>query len=331
VSDTQPAANAAPFVLGVIGDSGSGKSTVCNAVRALIGPESVADLRLDDYLKLTRAERRAAGLTSLNPAVHDFELMHAHLQLLRAGRGVRIRRYEHANGTFGATRAVEPRDIVLVRGLLGFPTDNLREAYDLGVFLHPEPELLFRWKLRRDVRSRGYTHAEVLNYIARHLLDSKEFVLPQAERADVVVRYELPAWDSADSELQATLVLRRAAADALPALLPSLERFGAAIVREQNEDEVVLRLQPGLTREEVQGWAAEAFPATPDFEAVGRHKADDGEVRYHPQLAFVEVLIACLAQEMRRRAPRRRERSAFLRLPEQLDAPATSEAGDAGA
>ena len=45
--------------------------------------------------------------------------------------------------------------------------------------------------------SRGYTEAEVLKYIAHHLLDSKQYVLPQAERADVVVRYEIPDWDAA--------------------------------------------------------------------------------------------------------------------------------------
>ena len=43
----------------------------------------------------------------------------------------------------------------------GFPTDELQDLYDLSVFLQPEPELLFRWKLRRDVQSRGYTEADL--------------------------------------------------------------------------------------------------------------------------------------------------------------------------
>jgi phosphoribulokinase len=117
-----------PFVLGIIGDSGSGKSMISNAVRHLLGDDKVADLKLDDYLRFTRAERRERGLTSLDPKVHDFELMHAHLRLLRAGRSVRVRSYEHADGTFGGTRTIVPREVVLVRGLLGFPSDELRQA-----------------------------------------------------------------------------------------------------------------------------------------------------------------------------------------------------------
>jgi phosphoribulokinase len=166
--------------------------------------------------------------------------------------------------------------------------------------LHPEPELLFRWKLRRDVRSRGYREAEVLNYIARHLLDSKEFVLPQAERADLVVRYELPNWNATDSEMLTTLILRRTAAEALSSALASLDRFGDATTLERQGDDVVLRLHGHLSRSEVDAWATERFPATYDPEEIGCFVADDGETHSHAQLAFVEVLIARLSQKMRR-------------------------------
>jgi phosphoribulokinase len=304
------APDTSPFVLGIIGDSGSGKSVVCDAVRHLLGPDSVANVRLDDYLRLTRAERKSKGLSSLNPSVHDFEMMHSHLRLLRAGRSIKVRSYEHADGTFGPMRTIEPREVVLVRGLLGFPTEELRQAYDLGVFLEPEPELLFRWKLRRDVRSRGYKETEVLNYIARHLLDSKEFVLPQAQRADLVVRYRLPSWDAPDSELTTTLVLRRTAADALQNSLASLERFRGAITLDQQDDSVVLVLHQDLSRSEVDAWAAERFPSTYSPDVIGCFEPDEGELRTHAQLAFVEVLIARLTQKLRRVEAGLREPSA---------------------
>jgi len=292
-----------PFVLGIIGDSGSGKSVVSDAVRTLIGADRVTDLKLDDYMRYTRAERKAKSLTALSPAVHDFELMHSHLQLLRGGRSVRMRSYEHSDGSFGSMRTIEPSDVVLVRGLLGFPTEELRRAYDLGVFLSPEPELLFRWKLRRDVRSRGYRETEVLNYIARHLLDSKEFVLPQAERADLVVRYELPEWDAPDEQLRTTMVLRRTAAEALSNALASLHRFGSATTIEHDGDTVLLRLGPDLPRDEVDAWARERFPETYQPDRIGQIQTDDDETRFHAQLAFVELLIARLTQKLRRVVP----------------------------
>src|SRR5690606_34716362 len=145
----------------------------------LLGPERVTELRLDDYHRYTREERAGRGLTALNPAVHNLALMDEHLRLLRQGRPIRNRSYNHSDGSFGPIRTIEPREIVVVRGLLGMPTDELQSLYHLSVFLEPEPDLLFRWKLRRDVQSRGYTEAEVLKNIVQHLLDSKEFVLPQ--------------------------------------------------------------------------------------------------------------------------------------------------------
>jgi uridine kinase len=286
-----------PFVLGIAGDSGSGKSVVADAVRVLMGPERVTDVRLDDYHRFTRAERAEQGLSALNPAVHDLELMREHLELLRGGRSVRVRSYEHTNGTFGPVRTIEPRDIILVRGLLGFPTDELRAAYDLAVFLEPEPDLLFRWKLRRDVRSRGYSEAEVLKQIAQHLVDAKEFILPQTERADLVVRYTIPEWEAPDTAIGASLHLRRRAAEALQNALSSLDRFGPTARVSPTEDGVVLELNADLPDDEVQRWAAERFP-TFDPDRVGITEDDSGGRHFLAPLAFVQVLVARLCQKL---------------------------------
>jgi energy-coupling factor transporter ATP-binding protein EcfA2 len=100
-----------PFVLAIVGDSGSGKSTLADSVTALLGRERVTDVLLDDYHRFTREERAAREATALNPIVHNFPLIQEHLQLLRQGRPIRNRSYEHANGTFGAIRTIEPREI----------------------------------------------------------------------------------------------------------------------------------------------------------------------------------------------------------------------------
>jgi uridine kinase len=290
-----------PFVLGIMGDSGSGKSTVASGVAALIGPERVSTLELDDYHKHTRAERLELGVTALNPSVHNFSLMQEHLQLLGRGRPVRNRRYDHSDGSFGALRTVEANEVVLVRGLLGFPSDELRSAYDLAVFLQPEPELLFRWKLRRDVKTRGYTEAEVLKRIARHLLDSKEYVLPQAERADLVVRYEIPEWDAPDSEVQATITLRRGAAEAVRCN-GIAHRFGDQVGFSETEQGLQLAVSAGLDEALVDDWARERFPDTFAAGTLGAFMDEDGNDSRLVPLAFAQVLIADLTQKLRRKA-----------------------------
>lgn len=292
-----------PFVLGIIGDSGSGKTTVARGVRQLIGEARVTPLELDDYLRLTRAERLDEGVTSLHPRVHDLALMQEHLMLLRRGRPVRHRRYDHSDGTFGPVRVVAPGEVVLVRGLLGFPTPSLRAAYDLAVFLVPEAELLFRWKLRRDVKTRGYSEADVLKYIARHLLDSKEYILPQAEQADLVVRYEVPEWDAPDSQVHAVLTLRRAAAAALRDN-GGLSHLSTGVEVEAGDDETTVRVAPSLPTGELERWARGLFPETFDAEQLGQYTDDAGETVRSPVLGFTEVFIAYLTQKMRRTGER---------------------------
>ncbi|HEX6913282.1 MAG TPA: hypothetical protein VF142_22950 [Longimicrobium sp.] len=291
-----------PFVLGIIGDSGSGKSTVSRGVRELIGPGRVSTLELDDYHRYSRAERQELQLTALNPMVHNLSLMQEHLQLLRRGRPVRTRSYDHTDGTFGPLHTLEPEEVVLVRGLLGFPTEELRACYDLTVFLYPEPDLLFRWKLRRDTKSRGYSEADVLKSIARHLLDSKMYVLPQADRADLVVRYEVPDWEAPDTDVRTSLILRRAAAQAVRR--DGIHgRFGEHVRMEDQDggdDGLVIRIGSALPAEQVDAWGAERFPETWDGARSGLYQDEEGgEGRLVP-LAFTQVLIADLTQKLRR-------------------------------
>jgi uridine kinase len=286
-----------PFLLGIVGDSGSGKNTVADAVAELIGRDRVSDLRLDDYHRYSREERAELGLTALNPLVHNFALMQEHLLMLRSGRTVRNRSYDHADGTFGPIRQMEPKDVVLVRGLLGYPNEAIRDLYHLTVFLHPEPDLLFRWKLRRDVLSRGYREAEVLKSIASHLLDSKEFVTPQSERADVVVRYELPDWEAPDNEVSTAITLRRQAAEV--AREHRLFDAFAGVRQRDGGAEVQLHLDNSISGEEVARAGRDLFPSTFRDDLAGRYVDEKGEPRNRPTLALVEILIAHLAGLMR--------------------------------
>ena len=297
MSDDSPGVPLRPFILGIVGDSGSGKSTVAAGVRALIGPDRVATLELDDYHRYTRAERLEMGHTALNPVVHDLGLMQEHLALFRRGRPVRVRSYDHTDGTFGAQRTVEPAEVVIVRGLLGFPTDELRSAYDLAVFLQPEPELLFRWKLRRDVKTRGYTEAQVLKHIAQHLLDSKQYVLPQGDRADLLVRYEVPEWDSPDEAVQVTLVLRRAAAEAARGDT-DIERLDGHVRREDDGSELTLSVGPDLPLDALDSLTREMFPGADDVALLGQYTDDAGETKRLAALAFAQVMIAALTRKL---------------------------------
>jgi len=303
-ADSAVETDSTALVIGIIGDSGSGKKTVADGVEALLGADRVTDILLDDYYRYTRAERAEMGLTPSTPLVHDLALMEEHLRTLRRRRSISMRSYDHSDGTFGPIRTIEGRDIVVIHGLMGFPTPELKSLYDLAVFLMPEPDLLFRWKLRRDVLFRGYTEAEVLKRIASHLLDAKEFVVPQADLADVVVEYKLPHVDAPDVDVVTTIRFRGATA-ALARESGLIE--GLQLESEADASDLVLTIPADLPTETLDRWAATRFGATYRPEASGLYFDETGVVQRRASLAALELIIADLGMMLRTDLKRRCE------------------------
>jgi len=143
-----------------------------------------------------------------------------HIRLLRQGQRIFKPVYDHSNGTFGPPEFGLPRDIVLVHGLHTLYTPNLRQLWDVSVFLDPDPELRIDWKIKRDTSKRGYTRAEVLQQLEERRHDSEAYVMPQREKADIVVSfYPSPEYATTkdSARLNARITLRH------PIPLPHLE------------------------------------------------------------------------------------------------------------
>jgi hypothetical protein len=145
------------------------------------------------------------------------------------------------------------------------------------------------------VHFRGYKEADVLKSIARHLLDAKEYVLPQAERAHLLVLYELPNWEASDSEVLTTVRMRREAAE----FGRDGTLFGDLPVDRTMEDgEVIVRIPAELSSDLVDRWARDRLPESYDPESTGRYFDENGCPQRRATLAVVEVLIAHLASRM---------------------------------
>jgi phosphoribulokinase len=178
-----------PIMLGLVGDSGAGKSTLSNGCVEILGPDRVTDICLDDYHSLDRVGRTERNITALHPDCNHLELIRQHMRLLRHGERVFKPVYDHTNGTFGPPEFGIPRDIVLVHGLHTLYTPGLRQLWDVSVFLDPDPELRIDWKIKRDTAKRGYTRDAVLAQLEERRQDSETYVMPQREKADIVVSF----------------------------------------------------------------------------------------------------------------------------------------------
>jgi phosphoribulokinase len=245
---------ARPIVLGVVGDSGAGKTTLTRGLARVLGDRSVSYLSGDDYHRYERSHRAELGITPLDPRANHLDIMGQHVRHLREWEPILKPVYDHRTGTLQAPQHLRPGPFVLVEGLLNFHDERLREAQDIRVFLAPPERLRRGWKLTRDCTRRGYTTHEVLEELDVRERDAAAYVQPQREHADIVVSFK-PSTDERPDRLDAEVILR----DSLrhPDLSPLIgeEGHGPTLIRREHES--LLRI-PGDTHPEVAAALEEA-------------------------------------------------------------------------
>ncbi|MEA3311113.1 MAG: phosphoribulokinase [candidate division WOR-3 bacterium] len=176
------------FLVGVAGDSGSGKSTFAQGIRHLFGKNQVAAISLDDYHLLDRQERKRAGIVALDPRANDLRKLAEHAEMLKDGRTVMKPRYNHSTGKIDPPVPFKPKRVVILEGLLPFHTRRLRELMDFSIYIDPDPEVKRLWKIKRDVQERGHSKEAVLKSIAEREPHYRRFIAPQRRYAEIVVQ-----------------------------------------------------------------------------------------------------------------------------------------------
>jgi phosphoribulokinase len=198
-----------PILLGIVGDSASGKTTLTRGLVRILGAEQVRHISADHYHRYDRRQRLDRGLTPLHPECNHLDVLAQHLGHLRAGEPILKPVYRHRDGTFDAAEYVHPARFTIIEGLLGFHTAAMRDRYDVRVFLDPPEDLRRGWKVQRDCSRRGYTTDEVLEELDRREPDAVDYMRPQRRHADIVISF-MPG-DRGDQEhLDARVAMRPA-------------------------------------------------------------------------------------------------------------------------
>ncbi|MGH2839194.1 MAG: phosphoribulokinase [Solirubrobacteraceae bacterium] len=198
---------ARPIILGVVGDSASGKTTITKGLVEILGKDAVTHIGTDDYHKYDREQRAELGITPLDPDCNYIDIIAQHIVHLRNGEPILKPVYQHKDGTFGPPEYVIPNRFVVIEGLLGYHTEELSDAYDVRVYLKPPEEMRRAWKIKRDTAKRGYTEEQVDEEMRKREPDSESFIRPQQRYADIVVCFQ-PSDVGDDDHLDAILTLR---------------------------------------------------------------------------------------------------------------------------
>jgi uridine kinase len=195
---------AKPYLIGIAGLSGSGKTELARQLAARLDSSGV--LTLDSYYRPQShlpMEARAK-LNYDHPDALDWPLLKAHLDALSHGDSIEEPHYLFDQHTRSMeTRTVWPKPYLILEGILTLCREDVRERLDLKVFVSTTPEECFRRRLERDIAERGRTAEGVRDQYEGSVWPmAVEFVLPSRVFADVVVSGEEPQDQSVSQVLE---------------------------------------------------------------------------------------------------------------------------------
>lgn len=176
-----------PYLVGISGDSASGKSTISNALVDIFSSSNSQQINGDDMHRWERNNINWDSLTHLNPKanhLHDEVLL---MKDLKDNLSIFRKNYDHDTGHFTKAKKYKPNNIIIYDGLHSFYISQMREIFDLKVFLKPSEELRTKWKIDRDKSKRGYTEKKVLESMQKRYDDSSKFIETQSSHSDVII------------------------------------------------------------------------------------------------------------------------------------------------
>lgn len=182
---------AMPFLIGVAGGTGSGKTTVVNTLIERIGPDRIALLPHDayyrDYVDLPKDVLDRKNFD--HPDSLETELLVRHLRALKQGAAVEVPIYDfRVHRRAPETRRVEPKKVILVDGILIYAEPELRRLLDVKIFVDTDPDIRLIRRIKRDIAERGRTLESVVEQYETTVRPMHlEFVEPSKRYADLIV------------------------------------------------------------------------------------------------------------------------------------------------
>ncbi|SCZ81742.1 uridine kinase [Acidaminobacter hydrogenoformans] len=180
-----------PILIGIAGGTGSGKSTVARAIFESLPEKNIAILQQDAYYKdqsnLSFDERVKTNYD--HPLAFDNELLIDHLKALLDGHAIEQPQYDFSiHNRIKETIPIEPKDIIILEGIMILEDRRLRELMDIKIFVDTDADVRIIRRIVRDIEERGRTlDAVIKQYLTTVKPAHDQFIEPMKKYADLII------------------------------------------------------------------------------------------------------------------------------------------------
>jgi len=180
-----------PFIIGVAGGSGSGKSTVSRQVLSMFGTEMVSVVMQDDYY-CDQTHLSPEVRTQQNydhPQAFEWSLLVQHVQALRRGESIEMPEYDFTlHNRSDRTIPVKPAPVIVIEGLFALYDPALCDMMSLKIFVDTASDIRFIRRMQRDITERGRSVESVISqYLDTVRPMHKQFIEPTKRNADIII------------------------------------------------------------------------------------------------------------------------------------------------
>ena len=179
-----------PIFIGITGGTGSGKSTIAKEIYRQFGEDCIAMIEQDSYYKdqshLSMEDRVKTNYD--HPNAFDNNLLVSHLESLLNGHSIQKPSYDFSIHRIEDTTKVEPKEIVIVEGILILEDPRIRELLDIKIYVDTDADVRIIRRMVRDINERGRTMESVINqYLNVVKPMHNQFTEPTKKFADIII------------------------------------------------------------------------------------------------------------------------------------------------
>lgn len=180
-----------PILIGICGGTGSGKSTVAKAIFESLPEKNISIIEQDAYYRdqteLSFEERVKTNYD--HPLAFDTNLLVNHMATLLKGEAIEKPNYNFSNHTRELfTTHIEPKDIIILEGIMILEEKRLRELMDIKIFVDTDADVRIIRRIVRDIQERGRTLDSVINQYLNTVKPAHEqFIEPTKKFADLII------------------------------------------------------------------------------------------------------------------------------------------------